>query len=70
MKEPWEKELEKHDGLSRDARLARAENALRNILAMHDGNQPAALNLPDLEYARRVIRNIHAEARNYFENRS
>lgn len=37
--------------------------ALENILAMHDGNQPAALSMPDLEYARRTIRNIHREAR-------
>jgi hypothetical protein len=33
--------------------------ALEEILCCHDGNQPDALNMPDLEYARRIISTIH-----------
>lgn len=42
--------------------IERLTGVLETILMMHDGNQPAALGMPDLEYARRTIRNIHLEA--------
>lgn len=37
--------------------------ALEDILTMHDRNQPAALNMPDLDYARRTIMSIHIRAK-------
>jgi hypothetical protein len=45
------------------ARIEALEAALRNILEARDDNQPAALNMPDLEYARSIIRIIHGHAR-------
>jgi hypothetical protein len=38
-------------------------DALEEILCTHDGNQPDALMMPDLAYARRTIGNIHRVAR-------
>lgn len=43
-------------------KLATAVEALESILCMHDGNQSPAMNMPDLGYARKVIRDIHREA--------
>lgn len=37
--------------------------ALQEILCCHDGNQPEALNMPDLQYARWTIAAIHRLAR-------
>lgn len=42
-------------------------SALETILMIHDGNQPPALNMPDLDYARRTIRDIHFRARDALE---
>jgi hypothetical protein len=44
-------------------RIEALEAALRNILEARDDNQPAALNMPDLQYARAIIRIIHRHAR-------
>lgn len=43
--------------------LKRLREALQNILEARDDNQPAALNMPDLEYARSIIKIIHRTAR-------
>lgn len=45
------------------AHEAKLVEALKDILMMHDGNQPAALNMPELDYARRTIDTIHARVR-------
>jgi hypothetical protein len=44
-------------------RILDLRGALQNILEARDDNQPAALNMPDLEYARSIIKIIHREAR-------
>lgn len=42
----------------------RLREALRVIQLMHDGNPPMALaDIPEIDYARRTISNIHAHAR-------
>jgi hypothetical protein len=46
----------------REAAKGLAE-ALDNILYMHDGNQSPAMNMPDVDYARFIIRKIHNESR-------
>lgn len=45
------------------AEVTRLREALDDILRQHDGNQSPAMNMPDLDYARMVIRSIHYTAR-------
>lgn len=46
------------------AEIERLQSALRVIQLMHDGNPPLPLaDMPEIDYARRTIRNMHAEAR-------
>ena len=54
-------------------KVAGLVEALDNILCMHDGNQSPAMNMPDINYARFVIQQIHNESRDalatYNDNR-
>jgi hypothetical protein len=45
--------------LEAEEKIRRLVEALEEIQCRHDGNQPPALNMPELDYARRVIREIH-----------
>lgn len=68
-KQPWP---DSPKGVMQDAWQARANianarekellDSLEEILCCHDGNQPPALNMPDLDYARRVIWEMHTIA--------
>lgn len=46
-----------------EAVLRNWREALEEIAATHDGNQPAALNMPELDYARHTIRQMNQVAR-------
>lgn len=46
-----------------EAKNAALREAMEEILCQHDGNQSPAMNMPDLDYARFVIRQIHNTAR-------
>lgn len=53
----------------KEARIERLEAALEAIICMHDGNPPLPLaDLPEIDYARRTISNIHREARAALSN--
>ena len=47
--------------------LGVAIDALLDIKYMHDGNQSPAMNMPDLDYARRVIRSMNLIAKETLE---